>query len=174
MRVRIDFAKHSHVGPGKIELLEAIRHAGSLSQAARDLGISYRHAWQLAESLKSAFQPPVTLATRGGSGGGSTRLFPCLRRIIDCGAGSCRRGGVAERTKSSLGRLPVATIISAWNLSSWKRTSACGQPTMGARRLGQVPRYRVTPHYRSHGSFSKPRCPASRAPLSHRAHCDGF
>jgi molybdate transport system regulatory protein len=72
--VRIDFAKHAHVGPGKIELLEAIRHAGSLSQAARDLGISYRHAWQLAESLKCAFQAPVTLATRGGNGGGGNCL----------------------------------------------------------------------------------------------------
>jgi molybdate transport system regulatory protein len=83
VRVRIDFAKHSHVGPGKIELLEAIRHAGSLSQAARDLGISYRHAWQLAESLKSAFQSPVTLATRGGSGGGGICLTGLGESLVD-------------------------------------------------------------------------------------------
>jgi molybdate transport system regulatory protein len=81
--VRMDFAKHSHVGPGKIELLEAIRHAGSLSQAARDLGISYRHAWQLAESLKSAFQSPVTLATRGGSGGGGICLTGLGDSLVD-------------------------------------------------------------------------------------------
>jgi len=81
--VRIDFAKHSHVGPGKIELLEAIRRVGSLSQAARDLGISYRHAWQLAESLKSAFQSPVTLATRGGSGGGGICLTGLGDSLVD-------------------------------------------------------------------------------------------
>jgi molybdate transport system regulatory protein len=81
--VRIDFAKHSHVGPGKIELLEAIRHAGSLSQAARDLKISYRHAWQLAESLKSAFQAPVTLTTRGGSGGGGICLTGLGEALVD-------------------------------------------------------------------------------------------
>jgi molybdate transport system regulatory protein len=81
--VRIDFAKHAHVGPGKIELLEAIRHAGSLSQAARDLGIIYRHAWQLAESLKCAFQAPVTLATRGGSGGGGICLTGFGEALVD-------------------------------------------------------------------------------------------
>jgi molybdate transport system regulatory protein len=83
IQVRMDFAKHSHVGPGKIELLEAIRHAGSLSQAARDLKISYRHAWQLAESLKSAFQSPVTLATRGGNGGGGICLTGLGESLVD-------------------------------------------------------------------------------------------
>jgi hypothetical protein len=84
-----------------------------------------------------------------------------------------RRGLVQKRTKSSLGQLPVATIISRWNLLSWKQPSACSRPTMVALQLWQVPRYRVTPHYRSHGFFSKPRCPASRAPLSQRPHFDG-
>jgi len=37
VRFRIDFAAHAEVGPGKIQLLEAIRRSGSLSQAARDL-----------------------------------------------------------------------------------------------------------------------------------------
>jgi hypothetical protein len=45
VRFRIDFAEHSSVGPGKICLLEAIRDAGSLSQAARNIGMSYRRAW---------------------------------------------------------------------------------------------------------------------------------
>lgn len=74
IRFRIDFAKNSHVGPGKIDLLEAIRKSGSLSQAARDLGMSYRYAWLLVDSLKSAFREPVTLATMGGKGGGGVSL----------------------------------------------------------------------------------------------------
>jgi molybdate transport system regulatory protein len=74
IRFRIDFAKNSHVGPGKIDLLEAIRKSGSLSQAARDLGMSYRYAWLLVDSLKSAFREPVTLATTGGKGGGGVSL----------------------------------------------------------------------------------------------------
>jgi molybdate transport system regulatory protein len=42
VRFRVDFATRCCVGPGKIALLEAIHRSGSLSQAARDLGMSYR------------------------------------------------------------------------------------------------------------------------------------
>jgi molybdate transport system regulatory protein len=70
VRFRIDFAEHSSLGPGKIRLLEAIRASGSLSQAARDLGMSYRRAWLLVESLRQSFREPVTLASTGGKDGG--------------------------------------------------------------------------------------------------------
>lgn len=70
VRFRIDFAKHSSVGPGKISLLEAIRDAGSLSQGARNIGMSYRRAWLLIESLKQSFREPVTIASKGGREGG--------------------------------------------------------------------------------------------------------
>ena|SRR3984885_10156921 len=70
VRFRIDFAKHSSVGPGKISLLEAIRAAGSLSQGARNIGMSYRRAWLLVESLKHSFRKPVTMASKGGKDGG--------------------------------------------------------------------------------------------------------
>ena len=70
VRFRIDFAEHSSVGPGKIGLLEAIRAAGSLSQGARNIGMSYRRAWLLVESLKHSFREPVTLACKGGKVGG--------------------------------------------------------------------------------------------------------
>jgi molybdate transport system regulatory protein len=70
IRFRIDFAAHSSVGPGKICLLEAIRDAGSLSQAARTVGMSYRRAWLLVESLNQSFRQPVTVASTGGKDGG--------------------------------------------------------------------------------------------------------
>ena len=70
VRFRIDFAEHSSIGPGKICLLEAIRDSGSLSQAARNLGMSYRRAWLLVESLNQSFREPVTVATTGGKDGG--------------------------------------------------------------------------------------------------------
>lgn len=70
VRFRIDFGEHSSVGPGKISLLEAIRDAGSLSQGACNIGMSYRRAWLLVESLKQSFQEPVTVASTGGKGGG--------------------------------------------------------------------------------------------------------
>jgi molybdate transport system regulatory protein len=70
VRFRIDFAEHSSVGPGKICLLEAIRDSGSLSQGARNIGMSYRRAWLLVESLKHTFREPVTVASLGGKDGG--------------------------------------------------------------------------------------------------------
>ena len=70
VRFRIDFAEHSSLGPGKICLLEAIRDSGSLSQGARSMGMSYRRAWLLVESLKQTFREPVTVASTGGKDGG--------------------------------------------------------------------------------------------------------
>ena len=70
VRFRIDFAEHSSLGPGKIHLLEAIRDSGSLSQAARNMGMSYRRAWLIVESLRQSFREPVTVSSAGGKDGG--------------------------------------------------------------------------------------------------------
>ena len=51
IRFRIDFAENSNLGPGKIALLEGIRTFGSVSEAARRMGISYRRAWLLLDSV---------------------------------------------------------------------------------------------------------------------------
>jgi molybdate transport system regulatory protein len=74
VRFRIDFAEHSSLGPGKIRLLEAIRDSGSLAQAARNMGMSYRRAWLLVESLKQSFREPATVASAGGKDGGGMRV----------------------------------------------------------------------------------------------------
>jgi molybdate transport system regulatory protein len=74
VRFRIDFAEHTSVGPGKICLLEAIRDSGSLSQGARNIGMSYRRAWLLVESLKKSFRKPVTAASTGGKDGGGMQV----------------------------------------------------------------------------------------------------
>jgi len=83
VRFRVDFAKGAYVGPGKIDLLEAIRDSGSLSQAARDLGMSYRRAWLLVDSLKQSFREPVTVATTGGKRGGGVQLTEFGRTLIN-------------------------------------------------------------------------------------------
>jgi molybdate transport system regulatory protein len=83
IRFTIEFARHSQVGSAEIDLLEAIHKAGSLSQAARDLRISYKHAWLLVDSLKYAFKSPVTVAKRGGNGGGGVRLTRLGESLVD-------------------------------------------------------------------------------------------
>jgi molybdate transport system regulatory protein len=82
VRFRVDFGRDRAVGPGKIALLEHIATAGSLSQAARELGMSYRRAWQLLESLNSCFSVRVALSVKGGRGGGGAQLTPLGRLLI--------------------------------------------------------------------------------------------
>ena len=82
VRFRIDFADNANVGPGKIALLEAIRTAGSLSRAARELQMSYRRAWLLLASLNRSFKTPVARATTGGKGGGGAALTEFGEQLI--------------------------------------------------------------------------------------------
>src|SRR5208283_4973016 len=83
VRFRVDFANDCYIGPGKIDLLVGIQKSGSLSQAARDLGMSYRRAWLLIDSFKGAFRKPVTSATTGGKGGGGVALTQFGEALVE-------------------------------------------------------------------------------------------
>ncbi|HXI76037.1 MAG TPA: LysR family transcriptional regulator [Steroidobacteraceae bacterium] len=74
VRFRVDFGNRSSVGIGKIELLEGIERTGSLSQAAREMHMSYRRAWLLLEDLNTSFDHRVASASVGGRGGGGVVL----------------------------------------------------------------------------------------------------
>lgn len=82
LRFRVDFGSRCSVGIGKIELLEAIARTGSISQAARDMRMSYRRAWLLLEDLNVSFDQPVTHASVGGRGGGGVILTPFGTRMV--------------------------------------------------------------------------------------------
>jgi molybdate transport system regulatory protein len=82
VRFRIDLTPGCSLGPGKIDLLEAISAQGSLTRAAASLGMSYRYAWLLVDDLKKSFRTPVTSATVGGSRGGGVELTPFGRELV--------------------------------------------------------------------------------------------
>ena len=82
IRLRIDFSPSGSIGPGKIVLLEQIARTGSLSQAARELGMSYRRAWQLLDDLNHSFSEPVATASVGGAGGGGVQLTKLGEELI--------------------------------------------------------------------------------------------
>jgi molybdate transport system regulatory protein len=82
VRFRIDLGRQQAVGPGKVALLEHIERGGSLSQAARELGMSYRRAWLLLESLNSCFLEPVATTATGGRGGGGATLTVFGQQLI--------------------------------------------------------------------------------------------
>ena len=72
--IRIDFSEQCSIGPGKVALLEGIARTGSLSAAARALGMSYRRAWLLLHSINDAFHEPVVQLSVGGRDGGGALL----------------------------------------------------------------------------------------------------
>jgi len=59
LRLRIGRDAAIAMGPGKADLLEAIDAAGSISAAARALGMSYRRAWLLVEEMNGCFAAPL-------------------------------------------------------------------------------------------------------------------
>jgi molybdate transport system regulatory protein len=82
LHVRIDFSAQCSLGPGKVSLLEAIERTGSLSAAARELGMSYRRAWLLLHSVNDGFREPAVELSVGGSEGGGARLTDFGRQLI--------------------------------------------------------------------------------------------
>jgi molybdate transport system regulatory protein len=74
LTLRVDFGSRRSIGPGKIRLLEEIGRGGSISQAGRSLGMSYRRAWLLIDDLNRSFRQAVVRAKCGGSQGGGAAL----------------------------------------------------------------------------------------------------
>ncbi|RMX15410.1 LysR family transcriptional regulator [Vandammella animalimorsus] len=81
-RLRIYRDEVIAVGPGKVQLLEAIGEAGSISAAARRLGMSYRRAWLLVEELNGALREPAVRTTTGGAHGGGATLTPLGLQLV--------------------------------------------------------------------------------------------
>jgi molybdate transport system regulatory protein len=82
VRFRVDFGSQCSIGVGKIELLEGIARTGSLSQAAREMRMSYRRAWLLLQDMNNSFDPPVAQASVGGRGGGGVVLTSLGTRLV--------------------------------------------------------------------------------------------
>jgi molybdate transport system regulatory protein len=62
------------MGPGKADLLAQIDATGSISAAARAMGMSYRRAWILVDEMNHCFRSPLVETVMGGAGGGGARL----------------------------------------------------------------------------------------------------
>lgn len=73
-RLRVVIEPDVAIGPGKADLLEAIRDTGSISAAGRKLGMSYRRAWLLVDELNQHLGAPVVAAVTGGAKGGGAAL----------------------------------------------------------------------------------------------------
>jgi molybdate transport system regulatory protein len=82
LTLRVDFGSRRSIGPGKIRLLEEIGRGGSISQAGRSLGMSYRRAWLLIDDLNRSFRHAVVRAKSGGAQGGGAALTEFGSRLV--------------------------------------------------------------------------------------------
>ena len=110
-RIRIVFGPGEMIGPGKAELLERIRDTGSIAAAGREMGMSYRRAWQLVERLNAMFREPLVARTRGGAKGGGAEVTAAGRQVLEDYRGfetEARRAGAAHvaRLREMLADIP--------------------------------------------------------------------
>ena len=69
-------------GPGRMRILEAVRRCGSLSAAAKDMGMSYRGLWGKLRTTEEALKKPLLSKTAGGVAGGGSTLTPYAHKIM--------------------------------------------------------------------------------------------
>lgn len=83
VRPRVYIGDSIILGPGKIDLLRLVGETHSIAAAGRALGIPYKRAWQLVESLNKGFGRPVVITVIGGKGGGGTSLTPLGQELLN-------------------------------------------------------------------------------------------
>ena len=81
-RIRLLIGAAVALGPGKAALLGAIGRTGSISAAAREMGMSYRRAWSLVDRMNADFISPLVEKTAGGRGGGGAQLSALARDVL--------------------------------------------------------------------------------------------
>ena len=82
-RLRVLLGSATAMGPGKADLLEAIKAEGSITRAARRMGMSYRRAWLLVEAMNECFRAPLVETARGGRRGGGARVTPLGQEVLE-------------------------------------------------------------------------------------------
>lgn len=81
-QIRLMLGADIALGPGKIELLIAIIDTGSISAAGRKLGMSYRRAWLLVDTMNSCFYAPLVVSAKGGKQGGGAHVTELGQRVL--------------------------------------------------------------------------------------------
>jgi len=81
MRIRV-YAGDRMLGPGKMELLTWIASTGSLSAAAKEMGMSYMRAWNLIQELNRHPERPMVETSRGGTRRGTAKLTAFGKKVL--------------------------------------------------------------------------------------------
>jgi molybdate transport system regulatory protein len=71
-RIWLDGKEGTFLGHGRVALMEKIIELGSITKAAKSMGMSYRHAWRLIDSMNRQSPFPFVVTATGGKKGGGT------------------------------------------------------------------------------------------------------
>ena len=81
-RIWIEANGNILLGEGRVALLKGIEDNGSLTKAAKSLGMSYKKAWSLIDAVNKRAEKPVITTSIGGKGGGGARLTPYGKSLV--------------------------------------------------------------------------------------------
>ncbi|KZC01476.1 molybdate transport system regulatory protein [Methylobacterium sp. PvP062] len=81
--LRVELRADTLLGPGKAALLQGIRESGSIAAAGRRMGMSYKRAWYLIDTLNRSFRARLVEASKGGKAGGGARLTATGHAVIE-------------------------------------------------------------------------------------------
>jgi molybdate transport system regulatory protein len=82
IKLQIYCGEEIAMGPGKADLLDAIAAAGSISAGARTIGMSYRRAWLLVDTMNRCWKEPLIETAPGGQARAGARITPFGREVL--------------------------------------------------------------------------------------------
>ncbi len=82
-RLRLVLEPDIAIGPGKADILEGIKETGSIAAAGRRMGMSYKRAWLLVETMNRCFQEPLVETSRGGRAKGGAVLTTAGHEVLE-------------------------------------------------------------------------------------------
>jgi molybdate transport system regulatory protein len=120
-RLQLAGALAHHAVDKRVEILRQVAAGGSISQAARDAGVSYKAAWQALDTLSNLAGAPLVERAVGGAGGGGARLTPAGEQVLRAA------GELAQARQQVLHRLAAGSTLPASMAGLALRTSMRNQ-----------------------------------------------
>lgn len=82
-RLRIVLGPDIAMGPGKAAILEEVKETGSISAAGRSMGMGYKKAWYMVDTMNKCFSEPLVVTVKGGKRGGGARLSRLGEEVLE-------------------------------------------------------------------------------------------
>ncbi len=111
----------------RLDILRRIGEAGSISEAARGAGVSYKAAWQALENLSTLAGARLIDKAVGGSGGGGARLTDAGRQLLDAAdrLNDAKRSVLAELEKRTDNALSLQGLVGLGMRTSMRNQLPC-------------------------------------------------